>query len=1222
LYALHENRFEFYPDPRNFLILRREAMAYAFRNILCRFVLVVGVLALLTTMVWAQAGTGELTGLVADPSGAVVPNAQVTLANSATGDKRTTVTTPAGVYRFSALPIVGNYTLEIAPKGFKAVKIANLVMSVGTTVTQDVKLELGTGSEQVTVEAGAEVVQTSEAALSQLVDRRIWQQMPLQVRNQNSFIELVAGAVPQDGTNNNRGAEVNGTRGGAGSYLVDGTDNNEQGQAGRGQISGYDKGGASTSISPDAIQEYRVITNGYSAEYGKGGGFITDTVLRSGTNSWHGSAFEYNRIQKLTANDWFSNLSEQTDHLVRNQFGGSLGGPIVKDKTFWFGSGELHRVRQSVPVQATATTSEFLNFVQSGGLQQWAETDPNGLCVQDTGAPCPGAFPLSGTLGPIFSALSSNPAMNYKTVSGISCATSPAACLGRGLYTAGLTYPVPVYGTLTVSEPTSQNEARWSLKFDHRLGQNDQFSGLYLFQDSTNTTKFFNGFNTIGPDSIQDGRGQNVALSWTHTFSPTVLNTFKASYLRHRLDFPAPKGAFGAPAYYTLDGIGVDLGLSPGLPQFFTENQFQYLDNISIVHGKHSVKTGGEYRRIRNGSRFFNDAFQTILPWSIEDTVTDLAFDDEADLPVLGYHYYGGAYYVSASVDPTTGQAPNFYRGFRANEMAGFVQDDWRVSNRLTLNLGLRWEYFGPPHNFQPGIDSNFYFGANVAPIKCTDPNTAVTAPCNLVQNAFFPANDRFYAGVATGNFQVRDHELWNKDTNNFAPRVGFAWDVLGTQKLVVRASGGIMYDRLFNNVFENIRFNPPFFSDNQIGTFKNGVPVGAVSTPGLVTFPFTSRGQYASGGLAPLPNPRHMNQNIVTAYYEQAHFGFQWEFAKGFVLEPEYVGTFGHKLTGVSDINTFDGRVALGTNCVDVTGLGSSDVGCRINHSFGADNFRSNGYDSNYHALQVSLKKTYSSGLSFNGNYTYSKALDTVSDLFNNGNALSGLGRPTDQANHKLDYGPADFDTRHRGVVTVTYDLPFLKANRWLGGWGVNSIIAVQTGHPWTPFGGNSSAADLNKDGIRNDRIVPTTGNIDSTFLHGSAVARSDPANGIGPLALDASLWGKDPVTGVVTYFQCPASVNGGLWCNPPIRRNSIFGPGGANVDFNVTKTFKVNERAGVTFQANFFDLFNHPNFLNPTTGNSGSSNIRNGDFSASRATWGDNGGHRVTQLALRFDF
>ena len=1206
-------------------------MAYAFRNILSRFVLVLGVLALLTTIVWAQAGTGELTGLVADPSGAVVPNAQVTLTNSATGDKRTTVTTAAGVYRFSALPIVGTYTLEVAPKGFKAVKVANLVMSVGTTVTQDVKLELGTGSEQVTVEAGAEVVQTSESSLSQLVDRRIWQQMPLQVRNQNSFIELVAGAVPQDGTNSNRGAEVNGTRSGAGSYLVDGTDNNEQGQAGRGQISFYDKGGAATSISPDAIQEYRVITNSYSAEYGKGGGFITDTVLKGGTNQWHGSAFEYNRIQKLTANDWFSNNATPRiqDHLVRNQFGGSLGAPIIKDKTFFYGAGELHRVRQAQPITATATTQQFLNFVQSGGLETWAESDPNGVCVQFTGAACPGVFgpvngmPGSSTLGPIFTALHSNPAMHYPVVNDTStvCPTtftpgSTSPCYGRSLWTGiiapfitatgqPLIYPVPAYGQLTLTDPQRQDESRFSLKFDHRFGDRDQFSAIYLFQDSTYRDTYIGGDNFIGPEYIQTGRGQNLGLTWNHTFSPTVLNTFKASYLRHRNDFPAPKGAFGTPAYYTLDGVGVDLGESTGSPQFFTDNQFQYLDTISVVRGKHSVKFGGEYRRTRNGSSFFNDVFQTALPWGVEDTMTDLAFDDQLETFLTGSHYYGGAYYVSASVNPTNNQAPTLYRGYRANEVAMFVQNDWRVNTRLTVNLGLRWEYFGPPHNFKPGIDSNVYFGSSVTPVPTVN------------GNPFFPGDNPFYAGVSTATIQTRDHELWNKDTNNFGPRVGFAWDVLGTQKIVVRGGGGVMYDRIYNNTFENIRFNPPFFSDNQIGSPRNGVPVGAVSSPGLFTYPFTSRALYNAPGSVPLPNPRHMDQNIVTPYYEQAHFGLQWEFAKGWVFEPEYVGTFGHKLTGLSDINTYDGRVA----CLPPTSTTPERAACvgagfplgfsstRINAtSFAADNFRSNGYDSNYHAFQASVRKTYSYGLSTSLNYTYSKALDDVSDLFLNGATASGQGRPTDNMNHRYDYGAADSDTRHRLVASVSYDLPFLKGNRWLGGWGVNSIIGYQTGHPWTPF---SRAVDVNRDGVKSDRIRPATGNIDSTFLHGSAKARS--IEGSGPTLLDTSLW---------STFTCPANVNDGLWCNTPINRNSVYGFDGKNVDFNVTKTFKVNERAGVTFQANFFDLFNHPNFLNPTAGTGGSSNQGSGDFSASRATWGDNGGHRVTQLALRFDF
>ena len=283
-------------------------MDYAFRNTLTRVLLVLSVLALFTGIVWAQGGSGELTGLISDPSGAVVSGAEVKLKNPATGDVRTTTSSQAGIYRFAALP-VGTYSIEVAPKGFKSVKVQNVVVTVGTTATADVKLELGATSEQVTVEAGAQLVQTEDAALSQLIDRRVWENMPLEARNPNDFINLVAGAVPEQIAGGTfRGAAVNGTRTGTGNFLVEGVDNNEQGQGGVaicGTACG--QGGANTSISPDAIQEYRVITHGFAAEYGKAGGFVTDTVLKSGTNQWHGSLFEYNRIQKLTANDWFSN---------------------------------------------------------------------------------------------------------------------------------------------------------------------------------------------------------------------------------------------------------------------------------------------------------------------------------------------------------------------------------------------------------------------------------------------------------------------------------------------------------------------------------------------------------------------------------------------------------------------------------------------------------------------------------------------------------------------------------------------------------------------------------------------------------------------------------------------------------------------------------------------------------------------------------------------------
>jgi len=317
-------------------------MESAFRNTWTNLLLAFVVLTFCVAA-FAQ-GAGELTGLVTDTTGAVVSGVQVTLTNSANGEVRTTVTTSSGIYAFSALPIVGTYTLEIVAKGFKSTKVQNVVVSVGTITSRDVKLEVGAATEQVTVEAGQQIVEVENAALSQLIDRRVWENMPLEARNANDFINLVAGAVPEQQAGATfRGAAVNGTRTGTGNFMVEGVDNNEQGQGGVaicGTACG--QGGANTSISPDAIEEYRVITHDFNAEYGKAGGFVTDTVLKGGTNQWHGSLFEYNRIQALTAEDWFTNSgvsstgAQLKDHLVLNQFGGSVGGPIVKDKTFFY----------------------------------------------------------------------------------------------------------------------------------------------------------------------------------------------------------------------------------------------------------------------------------------------------------------------------------------------------------------------------------------------------------------------------------------------------------------------------------------------------------------------------------------------------------------------------------------------------------------------------------------------------------------------------------------------------------------------------------------------------------------------------------------------------------------------------------------------------------------------------------------------------------------------
>jgi hypothetical protein len=1190
-------------------------MQHPFRNAATCFLLMLTLCLLFTGNMWAQGGTGELTGLVTDPSGAVVAGAPVTLTNVATGDKRTAVTTPAGTYRFVALPVVGTYTLEVAPKGFKVVKIANIIISVGTVTAHDVKVEVGTASEEVTVEAGAQLVQSAESALSSVINNRDWQSMPLETRSQNSFINNLPGAVPGNialssaNGSTDRGAAVNGTRSGTGNFLVEGFDNNDQGLGGGGSLVGT--GGANTTISPDAIQEYRVIEHNFSAEYGKAGGFVTDTVLRSGTNQFHGSLFEYNRVQALAANSFFSNRAGVKDSLVRNQFGGGIGGPIIKDKTFFYFTTEFHRLRTASPLTGNSVTPDFLNFVNNGGFEQFQETDPNGLCMLGTGSPCPGALVNSATLGPIFANVLQNQPFPLCVPGAANCANLTSVAQSAWVSFLGVTYPVPVYGEVTVAQPQTLDQTRYTAKVDHKMGNNDQFNIAYLYDNADSVTEWAGADTTFGPPLSNHGRTMNGGVTWSHTFSPTVLNQARASYVRHTGDFPGDKKAFdaGIPSIVTaFDSFAVGFGNASNLPQFFTENEFTYKDDLSVTKGRHNFKGGGSYSRTRNKSSFDADFFGFFLPYGIEDVVTDMNFTDQADR-ALGYAggYYGSWFSAEAAIDPTKHPAtrPLYYRGFRANEVSAYLQDDWRIHPRLTLNLGLRWEYFGPPHNFQPDIDSNFYSGVPVTPVQCPDPVNPppATVPCTDL-NQFFPDTSRIGA-FATGALQVKNSDIWHKDTNNFAPRVGFAWDTFGNQKFVIRGGGGVAYDRMYNNIFENIRFNPPFFCFCNFGTFINGVPGGAISTPGVYTVPFTSQAAFNDPNILPvLPktSPRAIDQNLVTAYYEQANFGFQYELSKDFLLETNYVGTFGRKLLGIINLNTYPGRTAGGTNPVNPL---VSNASVRPNPNVNNINLRTNGFSSNYHAFQTTLKKRFTHGLQFNANYTYSKTLDEISDTFTP--RSQGLN-PTDSLDIALDYGPADFDVRHRFVTSYSYDLPFFKTNRWIGGWSLSGIVSLQSGVPFSVFS-SAGTADSNKNGTFNDRLVY----IGSGNITNAITGASHPADGY----FDGTMFGvlgRAGASGV--DVGCPATVNLGRFCEGPAfgqsGRNSLRGPDFKNVDFSVAKRFKINESAGIQFQANFFNLFNHPNFANPDN------NMNSGTFGKSKATFDP----RITQLALRFDF
>jgi hypothetical protein len=1183
-------------------------MESAFRNTRTYFLLAFVVLALCAGA-FAQGGTGELTGLVTDTTGAVVSGVQVMLSNSATGEVRTTVTTPAGTYRFPALPIVGAYTLDVASKGFKSVKVQNIIASVGVVTTRDVKLEVGMASEQITVEAGVQMVQTEDSSLSQSVDRNVWTNMPLETRSQNEFIGMLAGAEPAGVAEltTDRGAAVNGTRSGSGNFMVEGFDNNDQGLGGGGSLVGA--GGANTTISPDAIEEYRVIEHIPAAEYGKAGGFVTDTVLKSGTNQWHGSLFEYNRIQALAANSWFSNQAGEVDHLVRNQFGGSIGGPIVKDKTFFYFTVEDHRLRTANPLKVTTTTTDFVNFVQSGQFEQYMEgtgiyagpydpTNPNtqGICNAYNVGPCPGMFAQQATTGPVYQKMA---AANPLPL----CATGQANCkdfssgsqniwTGQGIAPNGTThYPVPIFASITVSQPSLTNQMRYTTKFDQNVGSKDRFNVAFLYDNADSNTAYAGGDNALGPALPNHGRAQIWGVTWTHTFSPTVLNQARVSYVRHTGNFPGDSSVAGTPSAVTFwDSAQLAYGNASNLPQFFTENEFIYKDDLSVTKGKHNFKAGGEYRRTRNGSSF--DAYKNSLLYvsGVEDLVTDATFTNTWEQAHLGYGYYGSITYAAASINPATGQLPVYYRGYRANEVAGYVQDDWRIHPRLTLNLGVRWEYFGPPHNFIPGLDGNFYTGVPTTPFPTAS------------NNPFMPVNSPFYAGIATGVVQQHNHSLWNKDLNNFGPRLGFAYDTLGNQKLVLRGGFAVTYDRMYNNIFENARFNPPYFAVANLGWYA-GKPgsLDPTTTAALWQAPFTGTGQFASGSA---PSLRAMDQNLVTPYYEQTNFGFQYQIGKDFVLESNYVGTFGRKLLALVGANTFDGRT-----------VGNGYSSKKENTAYGTIGFRTNWSGSNYNAWQTTLRKRFSSGLQFNANYTFSKALDDISDTFTTKNA-GAHGYPTDSMSAAFDYGPADFNVKHRAVASFVYDLPFAKSNRWIGGWNVSGIVSVQSG---SPFNISNSAVDSNKDGEYNDRgVYLGTGKASSNINHNVSPATGYLTGDVqtGPTAGSNPMWGmlNGPNS---TDPACPATINLGLWCQGPalgqIQRNSLIGPGYFNTDIGFGKSFKITEGTKLKLEGNFFNVFNHPNFLSPD------GNLTDvGTFGKSTSTFGA----RVTQLAIRFEF
>jgi outer membrane receptor protein involved in Fe transport len=1076
----------------------------------------------------AQSADATLTGAVKDSSGAVLPGATITVRNRGTNDSRTTLSNAEGLYRVTNLPR-GSYDVKAELQGFQTVTQTDVLLTVGETVRLDFAMTVGGLNETVSVTSQATLVNTEEGRLSNLVDEKRVSELPLNGRNAFQLMELQPGAtgnpgnVVLGGSAGGNSAFVNGQRNRANNFLLDGTDNNDQFTAGR------------VAVNPnvDMIQEFRVSSNNFSAEFGRNSASVVNVVTKSGTNSVRGTAYEFLRNDALDARTVFA---AEVDPLKFHQFGATTGGPIVKNKTFFFGSYEGLRVTRGVTLVRTVETPEFRQLV----AQQFPKTIANFLFqdfpspaptsnIRDTGRPVAGLATDSAANNP---GVTTNP--NY----------APQGALFRNVLQA-TPDGIPDIGTANIPVSEKIDGDQFSIRGDHDLSASARLIARLLWDDRTQDDKQniprHEGFN-----QPVDEKGRNLTLGYTHVISNRMVNETRFGYSYRKRGLLANNE--GVPSIGFDDGV-VAFGNFATNPAFFEQKTFHWVDTVSWTLGDHGLKFGGEVRHIRDNSDFAvrRGNYQFL-------NIQDFAMDEVSRVTIMG-------------INPGTGLIEPNIRNFRFWETGFFVQDDWKLRSNLTVNLGLRHEWFGRPSEAH-----------------------------DLLTNLVLGPGSDIFEQIRTGTVGQVD-QVVPDDWNNFAPRLGFSWDPWGKGKLAVRGGYGIAYERLFNNSITNIRFNPPFYSfavanpANVTSQARIPIAYGPMNPDGTTrNEPITITGENhnigVQSGLNIVGNIigwnpafgtsqqslRVPDPNTKDAYTHNWFVGTQTELFWNLVFEANYIGNVGRHFGRLVDYNTvrgdlFDGRLD------------------RLNPSFGGINFRAMLARSEYHGVQFQVNKRYSRGFTAQVSYTLGKVKDTGSDV-----QVGAL--PVDARALDLEWAVADFDVRHRFVANWLWEVPFLKdaaglKGALLGGWQINGITALQSGFP---FNVNTAAAyptgDYNGDGVNNDR--PNTPSFGLELPDDSRQAYID-----GVFA--------------ATAFPRP-DVLGDL------PRNAYRGPGYASTDLSLFKNFRLPtpHETKLQFRAEAFNLFNRVNLQRPN------GNLAQGTFGRSTQSFAA----REIQFALKLIF
>ena len=1130
----------------------------------------------------AQDATGRIIGIITDPSGSVIPKAKITATNEGTQVTRETMTEADGSYQILSVP-VGRYTVAAEAPGFQKSVASAQSLEINQSLKMDLKLAIGTSNVSVQVESTSSGVETVNSTVATSVTASQIVNAPLNGRNVFDLALLAPGVIPGiagPATAGGTSFSVAGNRTDSVSYLLDGGSNNN-----------LLNNGAVLNPNPDAIEEFRILTSNYTAEYGRNAGGVVSVVTRSGTNAFHGSAFEYLRNYNLNANAFFNNAAGlPRDKLKRNQYGGTIGGPVLRNKLFFFVGFQGQRLSQ---LQSTGKTQVFTPAELNGDFSRSNDT-------------------RSGPDPKVVNFLQKYPFFQPSPTLASQGIIDPAKInsVARNYIKAGL-LPTDPSGFLVAQSALRNDRDELTEKVDYVLTQSDRLSATLGSSRNPSLTPFGSGSNQSGANvpgySITNGSTRYFGtVSYLKSVSSTVLNEFRFTAQRIKTLQAVPAVSLPKPADLGIGIIsddptgptmlafssGMILGFSPQGPANYSDTTYTWSDTLSWIKGRHAFKGGFTYSPYQNNT----------------------VYDFLANGQFIFYGTGGGSFSTNDRADFLMG-LPDEYSQFarapsniRSHNVGWFFQDEWKVRRNLTLTLGIRYEYSSPKLDLQ---------GRSFSPAFGQQSKVFTKAPTGLL----FPGD----AGAPIGsNFP---------DRNDWGPRFGFAWDPKGDGRTSIRGGIGVFYEILKGE--DNFQYNgqAPFFGFADL--FFPALSGNPSQESNYLSQPFVATGQpnpypskpqpsnldFLATGVLPFGGAEvyFVDPHIRTPYVYQYNLSLQRELPRGLgTFSTGYIGSDSHKLTSIVDANPF----ILGT----FTRLFNTQSGLPTPNSFSYVDMFANVGSANYNSFFASLTKRFAAtrlgSIGYQISYTYGKSIDNVSGF----RTTNFADRRVPAYNWNQFRGVSDFDLTHYISLQATWELPFANAwsrgpKRLTRGWTLYPIVSYRSGTPLDVTAGisrtrtrpgPSAAGDPNL--VRPNLVSP----IQFTDIRTVRTASNGRTGNFyfDPAAFEsASLLALSNSNAAVT--------NPALRTYGSLGRNAFRGPDRVGVNLSVSKVTDVyHERVKLEIRGDFFNLFNHPYFSNPVLS---ITSPTFGQISNTGVTNSGSGGEqepRVIQLSARITF